>query len=57
MAAQLWELETVLTDAAIVVFEILTGQLFSRSQNRKEQSWSASKAPCRPVDENVPWHH
>ena len=45
VAAQLWELETVLTDAAIAVFEVLAGQLFSRSKNKQEQSWSASKAP------------
>ncbi len=45
VAAQVWELETVLTDAAIAVFEVLTGKLFSRSKSRQEQSWSASKAP------------
>ncbi len=45
VAAQVWELETVLTDAAISVFEVLTGKLFSRSKSRQEQSWSASKAP------------
>ena len=45
VAAQVWELETVLTDAAIAVFEVLTSRLFSRSKNRREQAWSASKAP------------
>ena len=45
VAAQVRELETVLTDAAIAMFEVLTSRLFSRSKNRQEQSWSASKAP------------
>ncbi len=35
---QVWELETVLTDAAIAVFEDLTGQMFDRSKNRQERS-------------------
>ena len=43
LAAQMSELDTVLTDAAIAMFERLTGQLFSRSKNRQERSWSASK--------------
>ena len=43
LAAQMSELHTVLTDAAIAMFERLTGQLFSRSKNRQERSWSASK--------------
>ena len=43
LAAQMLELDTVLTDAAIALFERLTGQLFSRSKNRQERSWSASK--------------
>ena len=37
------ELDTALTDAAIAMFERLTGQLFTRSKNRQERSWSASK--------------
>ena len=43
LAAQMSELDTVLTDAAIAMFERLTGQLFSRSKNQQERSWSASK--------------
>ena len=37
------ELDTALTDAAIAMFERLTGYLFTRSKNRQERSWSASK--------------
>ena len=43
LAAQVSELDTVLTDAAIAMFERLTGLLFTRSKNRQERSWSASK--------------
>ena len=43
LAAQMSKLDTVLTDAAIAMFERLTGQLFTRSKNRQERSWSASK--------------
>ena len=43
LAAQMLELETTLTDSAIALFERLTGQLFTRSRNRQDRSWSASK--------------
>lgn len=43
LAAQVSELDTALTDAAIAMFERLTGHLFTRSKNRQERSWSASK--------------
>lgn len=43
LAAQMLELDTALTDAAIAMFERLTGQLFTRSKNRQERSWSDSK--------------
>ena len=45
LAAQISELETTLTDAAIALFESLTAQLFTRSTRiPRDQSWSASKA-------------
>ena len=44
LAAQMLELDIVLTDAAIAMFERLTGQLFTRSKNKRDQSWSAGKA-------------
>ena len=44
LAAQMLELDIVLTDAAIAMFERLTGQLFTRSKNKQDQSWSAGKA-------------
>ena len=44
LAAQMSELETTLTDAAIALFERLTAQLFTRSTRTRDQSWSASKA-------------
>ena len=43
LAAQLSELDTTLTDAAIALFERLTAQLFTRSSRTRDQSWSASK--------------
>ena len=43
LAAQMLELETTLTDAAIALFERLTGRLFTRSRNSQDRSWSASK--------------
>ena len=43
LAALMLELETTLTDAAIVLFERLTGRLFTRSRNSQDRSWSASK--------------
>ena len=43
LAAQMLELETTLTDSAIALFERLTGRLFTRSRNRQDRSWSASK--------------
>ncbi|MEM6484649.1 MAG: DUF4158 domain-containing protein [Pseudomonadota bacterium] len=44
LAAQMSELNTVLTDASIAMFEKLTGQLFSRSKNKQSQNWQASQA-------------
>lgn len=44
LAAQLAELNIMLTDAAIATFERLTGQLFSRSKNKQDQIWSTGKA-------------
>ena len=44
LAAQVSALETTLTDAAIALFERLTGQLFARSTRSRERSWSANKA-------------
>ena len=43
LAARMLELETTLTDAAIALFERLTGRLFTRSRNSQDRSWSASK--------------
>ena len=43
LAAQMLELETTLTDAAIALFERLTGRLCTRSRNSQDRSWSASK--------------
>ena len=43
LAAQMWELATTLTDAAIALFERLTGRLFTRSRNSQDRSWPASK--------------
>ena len=43
LAAQLSELETTLTDAAIALFERLAAQLFTRSSRTRDQSWSTSK--------------
>ena len=43
LAAQMLELETTLTDSAIALFERLMGRLFTRSRNRQDRSWSASK--------------
>ena len=47
LVEQMLELETALTDSAIALFERLTGQLFTRSRNREDLSWSASKAQAR----------
>lgn len=44
LAAQLAELNVMLTDAAIATFERLTGQLFSRSKSKQDQIWSTGKA-------------
>ena len=44
VAAQISELDTTLTDSAIVLFERLTAQLFTRSTRTRDRSWSASKA-------------
>ena len=47
LAAQMLELEMTLTDSAIALFERLTGQLFTRSRNRQDRSWSACKTQAR----------
>ncbi|MFV1590621.1 Tn3 family transposase [Phaeobacter sp. JH20_39] len=44
VAAQLMELQINLTDAAIAMFERLTGQLFTRSRNKQDQVWAMGKA-------------
>lgn len=44
LAAQMTELNVVLTDASIALFEKLTGQLFTRSKNKQSQNWQASQA-------------
>ena len=38
------DLSITITDATIVMFERLTGQLFSRSRNRQEEVWRMGKA-------------
>lgn len=43
LAAQMMEIHISLSDAAIAMFERLTGQLFSRSRNRQDQVWSTEK--------------
>ena len=44
LAAQMTDLSITITDAAIVQFERLTGQLFTRSRNRQEEVWRMGKA-------------
>lgn len=44
LAAQMMDLSITITDAAIAMFERLTGQLFSRSRNRQEEVWRMGKA-------------
>ena len=44
LAAQLVELNVTLTDAAIAMFERLTGQLFSNSQRSQDKTYQASKS-------------
>ncbi len=44
LAAQMMELAVMITDAAIAMFERLTGQVFSRSRNRQDQNWGSGKA-------------
>ncbi|PHQ82079.1 MAG: transposase [Thalassobium sp.] len=44
VAAQLLDLQVMLTDAAISMFERLTGQLFTRSKNKQDQVWAMGKA-------------
>ena len=43
IAAQMLDLSIILTDAAIVMFERLTGQLFTRSKNKQDQVWAMGK--------------
>jgi len=44
VAAQIVDLQVALTDAAIAMFERLTGQLFTRSKNKQDQVWALGKA-------------
>ncbi len=44
IAAQMLDLQVILTDAAIAMFERLTGQLFTRSKNKQDQVWAMGKA-------------
>jgi hypothetical protein len=44
VAAQMADLSITITDVAILMFERLTGQLFSRSRNRQEEVWRSGKA-------------
>ena len=44
VAAQIVDLQVALTDAAIAMFERLTGQLFTRSKNKQDQVWAMGKA-------------
>ena len=43
VGAQMLELQVTLTDAAILMFERLTGQLFTRSKNKQDQVWAMGK--------------
>ena len=43
LAAQMSEINIVLTDASIALFERLTGQLFTRSRRKQDQTWQASQ--------------
>ncbi len=44
LAAQMAEMNVVLTDASIAVFERLTGQLFTRSKRKQDKSWQVSQS-------------
>jgi TnpA family transposase len=44
LAAQMAEINIVLTDAAIAMFERLTGQLFTRSKRKQDQTLQTSRA-------------
>jgi hypothetical protein len=44
IAAQLLDLQVMLTDAAIAMFVRLTGQLFTRSKNKQDQVWAMGKS-------------
>jgi hypothetical protein len=44
LAAQMSEINIVLTDASIALFERLTGQLFTRSRRKQDQTWQASQS-------------
>ena len=41
LAAQLLEMEAIVTDASIALFERLVAQLFTRSKRKLDQSWLA----------------
>lgn len=43
LAAQMAEINIVLTDASIAMFERLTGQLFTRSKRKQDQTLQASQ--------------
>ena len=43
VGAQMLDLQVTLTDAAILMFERLTGQLFARSKNKQDQVWAMGK--------------
>ena len=53
LAAQMMELAVTITDAAIAMFERLTGLVFSRSRNRQDQNWGTGKARAGKVDSVV----
>ncbi|WP_419902887.1 Tn3 family transposase [Kiloniella sp.] len=44
LAAQLAELNIVLTDASIATFERLTGQLFTRSKRKQDLTWQTKQS-------------
>ncbi len=44
LAAQMAEINIVLTDASIAMFERLTGQLFTRSKRKQDQILQASQS-------------
>lgn len=61
LAAQMTELSVTITDAAIAMFDRLTGQILSRSRNRQDQDRSTGKARAgkliQPVGETIDTMH